>query len=687
VAGPSHERGLGPSTEVTVSGCLDENQAIAFAVGQRGSALGDPVARHVDACVRCQALVAAAARARLSGEPAADRPPEARTLDIGELCLGRYQIVRFIGAGGMGEVYEALDRELGDPVALKTVALTTLDDERSVARLKAEVQLARRITHPNVCRMFDFGLHTRARPGLDQEPLPLLTMELLAGETLASHLRGRGPLGARAARPILEQILSGLAAVHRANIIHRDLKAENVFLVPKPGTDQLRAVLMDFGLARPALPGGGVLASVRHALVGTASYMAPEQVEGRPVSFASDVYAVGVLMFEMVTGRLPFVGNSTMEIAVQRLKGPAPRPSSLVADVDPVWEQAILKCLERAPADRFQSVDEIARALSSSGVLSRLLRRSSVVKTIAGTALAVFLGAYLWLTHKAPPVSTPSPLGQSDETQLADWRREEDAHTAAIERDPAQAASHLVSRSIVREDRCEFSFRRGRNAFADSAAAEADLTRALEIDPSFRSAYYRRGRIRVQRAINKLKYGLDPTQDLDAAEPDLRHNVDIRSATSWLGHLQFLRGVWKSDRGENGRPDFEASVATLGPLQDAYSLMRLGHSLAYLGRFAESERAFAESVRLLPANVWAHIKWGMARALAGDLAGAEAHLTRAIEIDATYPNAWEERANARLARRAYAEAAADYQQAIAINSALEPLVGPRLREARARASR
>src|SRR6185436_18619235 len=247
-------------------------------------------------------------------------------------------------------------------IALKTVTLTTLDDQRSVARLKAEVQLARRITHASVCRIFDFAVYQRPSPGATPEAIPLLTMELLYGETLASALHRRGRLTTAEALPIVEQILAGLGAVHAAEIVHRDLKAENVFLVQRPDGGEPRVVLMDFGLARPALSGGS-RASFRHALIGTASYMAPEQVEGKPVSFASDVYAAGVLMFEMVTGRLPFEGDNPMAVALRRLQVEPPRPRALVPDLDPRWEAAILRCLARAPADRYQSAAEIAAAL------------------------------------------------------------------------------------------------------------------------------------------------------------------------------------------------------------------------------------------------------------------------------------------------------------------------------------
>jgi hypothetical protein len=396
----SRQAGTGNDTgERRRPDCLDEDQALAYAFGDGGNTLPQDLAAHLDGCPRCQTLVAEAARAHFASEASIPRGGHsARTLRDQELVLGRYEIVRFIGAGGMGEVYEAVDRELGERIALKTVALTTLDSQRAVGRLKAEVQLARRTTHPNVCRIFDFGVHLRTRAGVGPEPIPLLTMELLAGETLAHSLRRSGPVTVAQARPIVHQILQGLAAVHAAQIVHRDLKAENVFLVG--GDAGPRVVLMDFGLARPALPSGPGSFSIHHTLVGTASYMAPEQVEGRPVSFASDVYAVGVLLFEMLTGRLPFVGETAMEVAVRRLQEPPPRPSSLVPDLDPVWEQAILRCLARAPADRFQTVAALAEALDQMTVVSP--RRAWPAMT-AGLALALAAGAGVWMWRPQPP--------------------------------------------------------------------------------------------------------------------------------------------------------------------------------------------------------------------------------------------------------------------------------------------
>jgi tetratricopeptide (TPR) repeat protein len=660
-----------------VDDCLDEDQAVAWAFADRDSPRSQAQARHVDSCQRCQALVAEAMRALLSVQPSGGLA-QSHTLRTGEVVLDRYEIRRFIGAGGMGEVYEALDRELGETIALKTVALTTLDDQRSIARLKAEVQLARRITHPNVCRIFDFGVHLRRRPGLIAEPVPLLTMELLAGETLAASLRGGAPLTTSAARPILDQILAGLGAVHGAGIVHRDLKAENVFLVTRGPTER-RAVLMDFGLARAALPEGQGPGSFSHALVGTAAYMAPEQVEGRPVSFASDIYAAGVLLFEMVTGRLPFVGATTMEVALARLKGDPPRPSALVPGLDPRWEEVILRCLAREPADRFRSVEEIGRALDgSSDRRGGRLRRAAPV--VAAAALAITLGV-TWLG----PVRSRAPRASEIlAPRLAAWHAAELVHSKAIEEDPAHAYGHLVDRAIVREDRAVTG---GPEALADFAAAERDLVRAMTLEPDRVQPYHRRGRLRVERAQHLMKLGLDASADLAAAEADLRRALPLEPARSWLGLLQYVRGLWRIQRGEDGRPDFEAAEATLIPATTPDALMRRGLVRTRLGRFDDAERDFQDATRAAPEHPWVWLEWGVAREQAHDYVAAEAHLSRALFLEPELATAWEERGNVRFSRQAYADAATDYEQAIAINPVLGPLLGSRLREARARAAR
>lgn len=282
----------------------------------------------------------------------------------GDLVAGRYRVVRFLAQGGMGEVYEAEDVELRQEVALKTVSAHIGGDPAAIDRFKREIALARRVTHPNVCRIFDLGQHLLPPfpDGKSLPPLTFLTMELLRGETLSQLLRRRGRLTVDQALPLIEQMAAALDAAHRAQIVHRDFKSENVFLVDD--ADGQRAVVTDFGVARGADSSDRFAAQVTGlGIVGTPAYMAPEQVENKEITAAADLYALGIVIYEMVTGRLPFESPNPLTTAVKRLKEAPPPPHALVPDLPAYWEKAILRCLEREPADRFASAGELVKAL------------------------------------------------------------------------------------------------------------------------------------------------------------------------------------------------------------------------------------------------------------------------------------------------------------------------------------
>ena len=267
---------------------------------------------------------------------------------VDEIVAERYRIVRYIDQGAVGEVYEAEDLELeGQRVALK--ALRPEAVASSADGFKREVQLARQVTHPNVCRIYDFGQETgRATPIL------FFTMELLQGETLWRYLRKQGPLGTEEALPLIRQMVSGLEAASKAGVIHRDFKSGNVMLVPDPGEEGgARVVITDFGLARTSEQ--AAQAESRHHVVGTPAYMAPEQLNGGEVTSASDLYAVGVVIFEMLTGNYPFEGGSTLAAALKRLSEAPDSPRKYVPDLDPRWENAILRCLHFKQEQRYPS--------------------------------------------------------------------------------------------------------------------------------------------------------------------------------------------------------------------------------------------------------------------------------------------------------------------------------------------
>jgi serine/threonine protein kinase/tetratricopeptide (TPR) repeat protein len=289
-------------------------------------------------------------------------------LASGSLVSGRFEVVRFIGQGGMGQVYEALDLELKGKVALKAIREDISSDPQMLARFRREVFLTRRITHPNVCRTFDIERHSSIAADGTNSDITFLTMELLEGETLADLLRRQGRLATTEALPLVLQMIEALSAAHSVGIVHRDFKPSNVLLVPI--SNGLRVVVTDFGLARAILPnselsGGQAATSLTGSqrLMGTLVYMAPEQFERGEATVASDTYSLGLVMYEMVTGERPFADAIPFAEAAKRIKQPAPSPKILVPDLDAGWEGVICRCLQTQPEDRFKDVRQVGESI------------------------------------------------------------------------------------------------------------------------------------------------------------------------------------------------------------------------------------------------------------------------------------------------------------------------------------
>ncbi|HEV7500926.1 MAG TPA: serine/threonine-protein kinase, partial [Vicinamibacteria bacterium] len=320
----------------------------------------------------------------------------------GDVVAFRFRVVTFLARGGMGELYEAEDLELHERVALKTILSTTGQDERSVTQFKREVHLARQVTHPNVCRIFDVYRHRPPAPaGATEEPpdIVFLAMELLHGETLADRLRTVGRLSPADALVLARQMASALTAAHRAGVVHRDFKSENVMLVEPaaPGED-VRAVVTDFGLAKRSAQDDRSSASLRFdddgEISGTPAYMAPEQVEGGPATPATDQYALGVVLYEMVTGTRPFMGESAIKIAVKRLQEPPPSPRTHVPELESRWEATILRCLAREASGRFPSVADAMAALEGR-TAADTARKPIALLLLAAVVVAAIGVAYL----------------------------------------------------------------------------------------------------------------------------------------------------------------------------------------------------------------------------------------------------------------------------------------------------
>jgi tetratricopeptide (TPR) repeat protein len=351
--------------------------------------------------------------------PAGEQPS---SLKPGQILASRYRIHGFLGQGAVGEVYEAEDLELGGRVAVKVLRSALAQDERVVRRFKQEIQLTHRITHPNVCRTYDLVYHQK--PG--QPVRVFLTMELLHGETLEALISRQGRLAPSEALPIVRQIAAALRAAHAAGVIHRDLKSSNVFLVASPSG--VRAVVNDFGLAWSDEPEGAATLTATGELIGSPAYMAPEQVRGETATSATDIYAFGVVLFEMITGELPFVGKSAFYTALKRLQEPPPPPRDRVPGLDPVWDGVILRCLEREPADRFATVDEVVSALA--GEAAPPLRKTEAAPPppylrLFGVAVFLVLLAILALgVRVGPPEVPPGVAGLGFENLSGDPRRD-----------------------------------------------------------------------------------------------------------------------------------------------------------------------------------------------------------------------------------------------------------------------
>jgi eukaryotic-like serine/threonine-protein kinase len=312
----------------------------------------------------------------LPPSPALNSPPHA-VFQPNQVLAGRFKVIRFIARGGMGEVYEAEDEELNERVAVKTARFESSQSAQQIERFRREIQLARKVTHPNVCRTFDVFRHGTTPLGAAPSQILIVSMELLSGETLDRRVRGGGALSAADALPIVLQMCAGLGAAHRVGVTHRDFKSANVMLVPPKANEPTRAVVTDFGLAHAEERAEHTLTQPGD-IVGTPSYMSPEQIEGGAITPATDIYALGIVIYEMLTGKLPFAADTPLATAMKRLNEPAPHLRALMPSADAKWDAVIARCLERQPAQRFASTDEIARALQGGAIAPA--SRSAVIE-------------------------------------------------------------------------------------------------------------------------------------------------------------------------------------------------------------------------------------------------------------------------------------------------------------------
>ena len=267
-------------------------------------------------------------------------------LDIGTLLAGRYHIIEELGRGGMGRVYKVFDKEIKEKMALKLLRPEIAADEKMIERFRNELKFARKITHKNICRLYDFNR---------DEETSYITMEYVSGEDLKSSVTRMGLLSAGKTIFLAKQICEGLAEAHKLGVVHRDLKPQNI-MIDRGGNIRI----MDFGIARSVQAKGVTATGV---MIGTPEYMSPEQVEGKDVDQRADIYSLGVILFELLTGTVPFEGDTPITVAIKHLKEDVPEPKTLNATVPDDMNKVVLKCLEKDRTKRYTSVEELLSEL------------------------------------------------------------------------------------------------------------------------------------------------------------------------------------------------------------------------------------------------------------------------------------------------------------------------------------
>jgi hypothetical protein len=510
----------------------------------------------------------------LNGLPPIRKLVDGRVFEPGQLLPGlRFRIVGFLGEGGIGEVYEAEDLELNQRLAIKTLHPLRAAEESTRERFKRELRLARRISHPNVCRIYDFF------PG----EISFITMELLEGETLGARLKREGPMADAEALQVTRELCAGLDAAHQQKIVHRDLKPSNIMLC------EGRAVIMDFGLALLEGRHDAAGATLPTSAMGTPAYMSPEQLEGRRVTVASDLYSLGVVLYEMLTGAPPHAGLSPLAIAARRVQEPPPSPRAVRPEISESWDAAVRHCLEVEPSQRVANprvlLDEIERRASHWRIPRQLFFGLGVVIALAAVAgLLIWIGA---LAHQ-PTAEARRWLRMGDEAR-------------------AMQSSYAAAQLYEKASKADSQFPLARIRMAEAEIQQDRYERAKDLllaaDPGTRS-------VRLEwQAAKSLSLRDFPTA-MKLYTELVERSEDRAAALLMLSELQAAAGDRKA------AVSSASEAARVNP-QSAAAWLRL----AILEKSTTGFRR-AEEIFLLQGNVEGRI---------------EVHRNRAIALTATRP--------------------------------------------------
>ena len=581
-----------------------------------------------------------------------------KELSTGSTFAGRYQIIEELGKGGMGRVYKVFDTKIKEKVALKLIKPEVATDKETIERFSNEIRLARKIGHRNVCRMFDLG---------EAEGAHFITMEYVPGEDLKRLIRTMGRLSPGQVISIARQVCEGLSEAHRLGIVHRDLKPQNIMV-----DDEGNVRIMDFGIAR-SMKGKGITGE--GMIIGTPEYMSPEQVDGKEVDRRTDIYSLGIILYEMLTGRAPFEGETPFSVGVKQKSEIPKDPAALNPQVPRDLSGLILRCLEKnrenrpAEAGEVQAVlEKIAKGIptgdralpkikspTSKEITVTVKFRRWFVPALAvlGIAAAAFI---LWRSflHKPPEKLSIAVLPFADEVtqdsrlELGDSMAEEiTGRLRSLQKFPVKSNSAVTRfkgtdeslKSIGEELGVDYLITGKIRAAKEEIEVYVELTEAESENQVWDEHYPDRmsnvmgiqGRIAERIASSLLKALTPKDQEILRKQPTgnadaYRLYVQGRQAWNRRDEAGFLQAKEYFQRAIAADPKYARAYAGLA---DVYSM---------LGKNKEARDAVQTALDLNPRLADAHASLGFINLdLEFNVKSAESEFKRALELDPEYP--------------------------------------------------
>ncbi len=559
------------------------------------------------------------------------RPEVTETLEVpvhelttGSVFAGRYQVIEELGHGGMGRVYKVQDTKIGEKVALKLIRPEAGLDKKSLDRFSNELKLARKIRHKNVCQMFDLGEDRGTR---------YITMEYVHGEDLKQLIRKVGRLSPGQAVAIARQVCDGLEEAHRLGVIHRDLKPQNI-MVDADGS----ARIMDFGIARSlsgrSITGAGVM-------IGTPEYMSPEQVEGKEVDPRSDIYSLGIILYEMLTGQVPFEGDTPFTIGMKQ-KGEGPRdPRELNDQISTDLSGIILKCLEKSRETRYASVEELDSDLAKIGpriptieqnipskktatsttiTVQFGLRKAIVFALVLFAVMIIGLGIWRLIPHGAPSVAV---LPFKDLSPQKDQDYFCDGMTDALITNLSKVV-RVISRTSTMQ-------------YKEAKKPLPQIAKELGVGEIVEGEVLRVGdKVRISAKL--IHAASDQIQWTDTFERDLRDVLSLQSelAQAIVSGIRIrLTPQEQAQLTSSRRVNPEAYEAYLKARQEeSWTNESIETAIAYLEQSIQKDPEFAPSFAALAGEYCSQAIWGLA-APNIVLPKAKEAVTKALELDSS----------------------------------------------------